>query len=58
MGVDAEDMIFRRGVFGDVSTQQGTVGWPSDAENDPFTLPLSIVSQLIRNPYPFEGEIT
>ena len=44
-------MIFRFGVDGDVSTTQGTLGWPPEAENDPYLEPLSTVSQLIHNPY-------
>jgi hypothetical protein len=47
-------MNFRPGVNGDVSTQQGTLGWPPEAENDPYTPPLSTVSYLTFNPYPQE----
>jgi hypothetical protein len=47
-------MNFRPGANGDVSTQQGTLGWPPEAENDPYTPPLSTVSYLTFNPYPQE----
>lgn len=51
MPVSAEEMIFRPGPENTVSTQQATVGWPVDAENDPVTPPLSRVSELTNNPY-------
>lgn len=54
MPVPAEDMTFRDGNLNSVSTQQRTVGWPADAENDPYTEPMSIVSMLTGNPYPPE----
>lgn len=53
MPVPAEDMTFPEpGDMNEISTQQDTVGWPADAENDPYTEPLSRVSYLTFNPYP------
>jgi len=44
-------VIFRFGTHDDVSTTQGTLGWPPEAENDQYAPPLSRVSQIIVNPY-------
>jgi len=55
MPVPAEDMTFStRGPNNEVVTIHRGVGWPADAENDPYTEPLSTVSMLTNNPYPFE----
>jgi len=55
MPVAAEDMTFsERGPNNEVVTIHNGVGWPADAENDPYTPPLSMVSYLTNNPYPFE----
>ncbi len=58
MPVPVEDITFSPlGPNNEISTIHRGVGWPADAENDPYTPPLSIVSFLTHNPYPFE-EIT
>lgn len=47
-------MKFYVGEDGQVGTVQGTLGWPPEAENDPYTEPLSTVSYMTHNPYPKE----
>lgn len=52
MPVPVQDIRFSElGSMNEITTIHDGVGWPADAENDPFTPPISRVAQLIRNPH-------
>lgn len=51
MPVPVEDILFADGPLNSVTTIHNGVGWPADAQNDPFTPPISRVAMMIRNPH-------